>query len=325
MFPIHDDNERIHGRPYLNYGLIGINVIIFIFEVAITGNFSNVGATISFLEKYGAVPDNVLSGNYLSIITSMFLHAGIAHLIGNMVFLFVFGDNIEDRFGRIKYLLAYIFWGIVAALIHSLYAAYAGDGQIPAIGASGAISGVLGAYLVMFPRSKIYTIVIAFFITTIRIPAIAFIPFWFIMQIVLQLLDPLGGVAYFAHIGGFVAGVGTGYLWKMLKDNNMVLYQPKRQGRILKHELRSSNEIHSTPEIIVGPDYYEIIAEMPGLAQESDIMTNYDPNTQNFHIFTTGARKYDMNIKLPDEKVGIRLDHIKYLNGITRIRLAKEF
>ena len=324
MFPIHDDNERIHGRPYLNYSLIGINVIIFIFEVAITGNFSNAGATISFLENYGAVPDNVLSGNMLSIITSMFLHAGIAHLVGNMVFLFVFGDNIEDRFGRIKYLLAYIFWGVAAALIHSLYAVYAGDGQIPAIGASGAISGVLGAYLVMFPRSKIYTIVVAFFITTIRIPAIAFIPFWFIMQIILQLLDPLGGVAYFAHIGGFVAGVGTGYLWKILKDNNVALSKPKGQGRILKHDIRNSNEIYSTPEIIVGSDYYEIIAEMPGLTQ-SEIMTNYDPNTQNFHIFTTGARKYDMNIKLPDEKVGVRVDYIEYRNGITRIRLAKEF
>ena len=246
------------------------------------------------MEQY---PDNVLSGNMLSIITSMFLHAGIAHLVGNMVFLFVFGDNIEDRFGRIKYLLAYIFWGVAAALIHSLYAVYAGDGQIPAIGASGAISGVLGAYLVMFPRFKIYTIVVAFFITTIRIPAIAFIPFWFIMQIILQLLDPLGGVAYFAHIGGFVAGVGTGYLWKILKDNNVALSKPKGQGRILKHDIRNSNEIYSTPEIIVGSDYYEIIAEMPGLTQ-SDIMTNYDPNTQNFHIFTTGARKYRYEYKI---------------------------
>src|SRR5207247_8980671 len=151
----------------------------------------------------------------------MFLQGGFAHLAGNMIYLFVFGDNIEDRFGRIKYLIIYLMWGAVAAFAHSLFAVYTGNGEIPAIGASGAISGVLGAYLVMFPRAKIYTLVIAFFITTIRIPAIAFIPFWFILQILFTVIGESGGVAYLAHIGGFIAGVGSGYIWKQLVHKNL--------------------------------------------------------------------------------------------------------
>jgi len=108
MFPVHDDTERIHGRPYLNYGLIVVNIIVFIYEVVATGYFSNEAATNALLQRYGAIPNQVLSGNISSIFTSMFLHGGIAHLVGNMVFLFVFGDNIEDRFGRIKYLMVYL-------------------------------------------------------------------------------------------------------------------------------------------------------------------------------------------------------------------------
>ena len=179
MFPIHDDTQRLHGRPYLNYSLIAVNAIVFIWEISVTGFFSNPVATETLFRNYGAVPESVLDGNIASVMTSMFMHGSIAHIIGNMVFLFVFGDNLEDKFGRIKYLLMYIGWGIAAALIHSFYAVSVGGGEIPAVGASGAISGVLGAYLVMFPRAKVFTVIIAFFITTVRIPAIAYIPFWF--------------------------------------------------------------------------------------------------------------------------------------------------
>src|SRR5919106_1138764 len=216
MFPIHDDTPRLHGRPYINYSLIALNLIIFIWEIIETNFFSNELRTNEIFFSYGTMPDLVLQGDFFPIITSMFLHGGIMHIIGNMVFLYIFGDNIEDRFGHFKYLILYLLWGIAAGIIHSFYAVSVGGGEIPAIGASGAISGVLGAYLVLFPRAKIYTIVFAFFITTIRIPAIAFIPFWFIMQIVLGFLDPLSGVAYTAHIGGFLAGAATGYLWKIL-------------------------------------------------------------------------------------------------------------
>src|ERR671924_2418584 len=205
MFPIHDDTERLHGRPFVNYSLIAINAIVFIWEMIVTGFFTDEQTIAEIFSTYGIIPKFLLSGDILSVLTSMFIHGSIAHIIGNMVFLFVFGDNIEDRFGRIKYLLIYLGWGAAAALAHSFYAVSTGTGVIPAVGASGAISGVLGAYLVMFPRAKIFTVIIAFFITTVRIPALAFLPIWFIMQLIFGLIFPQsGGVAYFAHIGGFI-------------------------------------------------------------------------------------------------------------------------
>ena len=187
MFPIHDDAERIHGRPYVNYSLIAINVAVFTWEVLVTGFFSNGRTTSEIFLEYGAIPKFVLAGDIPIVLTSMFIHGGIVHIAGNMVFLYVFGDNVEDRFGHIKYLAIYILWGLFAALVHSIYAVAVGGGEVPAVGASGAISGVLGAYLIIFPRAKIYTIIIVFFITTIRIPALAFIPFWFILQILFTL------------------------------------------------------------------------------------------------------------------------------------------
>ena len=107
MFPIHDDTERIHGRPYVNYSLIAINVIVFVWEIIVTGYFSDEQAVAEIFSKYGATPRSVLNGDLLSILTSMFMHGGIAHIIGNMVFLFVFGDNIEDVMGGGRYLIFY--------------------------------------------------------------------------------------------------------------------------------------------------------------------------------------------------------------------------
>lgn len=322
MFPVHDDTERIHGRPYLNYSLIAVNIIVFIYEVVATGYFSNEAATNALLQRYGAIPNQVLSGNVSSIFTSMFLHGGIAHLVGNMVFLFVFGDNIEDRFGRIKYLMVYLMWGAAATIGHSIFAIYAGNGEIPAIGASGAISGVLGAYLLMFPRARIYTLIFAFFITTVRIPAIAFIPFWFIMQIVLGFLDPLSGVAYSAHIGGFLVGMATGYLWKTLKlsQQQPVASKPKwyyNKNRPNKVEMG----INAQPELIKGPDFYEIIAEMRGVTSTSEIKLDYDPNTKIMRIYSSAPDTSEVKIKLPDDISEPQVDQVQYLNGIVRIRL----
>ena len=327
MFPLHDDNQRLHGRPYVTYLLIAINAIIFLAEVIVTANFSDRAATNALLQTYGAIPDKVLGGNIFSVISSMFLHGGIAHLIGNMLFLFVFGDNIEDKFGRIKYVLIYIAWGIAAAYAHSFYAVSTGGGEIPAIGASGAVSGVLGAYLVLFPRAKIFTIIAAFFITTVRIPAIAYIPFWFVMQVILGLLNPLGGVAYFAHIGGFLAGVLTGYVLKnVLTGYGMVTPQiryPKKDRQNITSV--PDMTIHTQPEVIKGSNFYEIIAEMPGLVSQSEIQANYDPNTQSVRVFTTGSRKYDINIRISDIQDDIvKIDQIKYLNGIVRIRISNQ-
>jgi len=327
MFPLYDDNQRIHGRPYFNYLLIATNVIIFVVEVIVTGYFHNTAATNAMLENYGAIPYKVLEGDIPSVITSMFLHGGLAHLIGNMLFLFIFGDNIEDKFGRIKYLLLYIGWGIAAALAHSIVAVSVGGGEIPAIGASGAISGVLGAYLVLFPKAKIYTIVAAFFITTVRIPAIAFIPFWFIMQVILSFIDQTGGVAYMAHIGGFLAGLLTGYLFKNVINRYGMVTSQVRYPRTDRQNVTNMQDmtIHTQPEVIKGSNYYEIIAEMPGLVDQSEIQANYDPNTQSVRIFTNGSRKYDINVRISDtQDEHIKIDQIRYLNGIVRIRISNQ-
>jgi membrane associated rhomboid family serine protease len=325
MFPIHDDTARIHGRPYVNYGLIAVNVVVFIWEMLATGFFTEPGLVSEISYTYGAVPKFVLSGNIYSVLTSMFMHGGIAHVVGNMVFLFVFGDNIEDRFGHIKYLLIYFLWGIFAAFAHSIYAAAAGGIDVPAIGASGAISGVLGAYLILFPRAKILTVIFAFFITTVRIPALAFIPFWFIMQLIFGLIEPAsGGVAYVAHIGGFIVGVGTGYIWKILTEWNLVKLRPSANNILRKQrpEIDESN-VQLAPEILEGPDYYEIIAELRGLSRASDIHVTYEPDIRSVHVAAAGSRHYDLVVKLPETAINPTINSIEYVNGIARIRLLK--
>jgi membrane associated rhomboid family serine protease len=343
MFPLHDDIERMHGRPWLNYGMIGINVIVFIWEAITTGFFSDPRAVEEMFMTYGAVPDRLFNdfpASAPTILTSMFMHGGIGHIIGNMIFLFVFGDNIEDRFGRIKYLLIYIGWGAVAALAHSAYAVSTGGGEIPAVGASGAISGILGAYLVMYPRAKILTALAVFFIYFIRIPVLVYIPFWFVMQVVLALIGQLGpageaGVAYLAHIGGFVAGAATGLVWRALPDS--MKYRgaqhvsaaggaPRpmfRNPMMRKARPRIEDVALVAPEVIEGPDYYEVIAEIRGVSDASDISASYDPESRQVRIVARGARRYEASARLPDTAVNPMVKYIQYLNGIARIRLTK--
>jgi len=236
MLPIKDENPHPPGfKPKLTYALIAINVIVFFLEVAVTGQFfefSNSQAMHLFL-NWGAVPGCVtgqISGidtginiigcpaiPELTLLSSVFMHGGLMHLGGNMLFLWIFGDNIEAKFGRVKYLGIYLLWGIGAGLIHIMGDTSAG---IPAVGASGAISGVLGAYLVIFPHAKIKTVLIlGFFIRMIPIKAMYFLPFWLIFQNLLPFFIggfgvAGGGVAYLAHIGGFVLGLAVGYIYK---------------------------------------------------------------------------------------------------------------
>jgi membrane associated rhomboid family serine protease len=325
MFPYHDDTERLHGRPYLNYSLITINAVVFIWEISVTGFFSNPIATETLFRNYGAVPESVLQGNIASVITSMFMHGGFLHIIGNMLFLFVFGDNLEDRFGRIKYLLMYIGWGFAAALLHSLYVVSAGGGDIPAVGASGAISGVMGAYLVMFPRARVLTLIFAFFITTVRIPAIAFIPFWFILQVIYALIGVPGGVAYLAHIGGFIVGLGTGYVWRLFIGQSPVQLSTMDRTQTIRRERPRIEDAapRSAPEVIEGPDFYEIITEIRGVSDTSDIDARYDPSSGDVRIVANGLRKYEIIVRLPNGAGDPKVVHVHYLNGIARIRLSK--
>ena len=224
MLPIRDENLKPPGyRPYVTYALILINVVVFFWEVAVTQQifeFTNKSAE-EILLQYGTVPAVITNGladhNYgviTSIFSSMFLHAGIIHIGGNMLFLWIFGDNIEYKFGRGKYLALYLFWGLVAGFVHIMSDP---SSQVPAIGASGAISGVLGAYLILFPNAKIVTLLLlGFFTRFIRISAKWYLPFWFIFQNVFPALigSSGSGVAFFAHIGGFLIGLLSGFIYK---------------------------------------------------------------------------------------------------------------
>jgi len=162
--------------------------------------------------KYGMTPAEIISGNRLyTLFTSMFLHGGLIHLVGNMLYLHIFGDNIEYAFGRGRYFAFYLLCGIAASVTHILSITTTGDLLVPAVGASGAISGVLGAYILLYPRARVLTVMLFYWIYITRIPAVFFLGFWFIFQLLegmltLGLGEP-SGVAYWAHIGGFVAGM----------------------------------------------------------------------------------------------------------------------
>ncbi len=208
MFPLYDEN-RSRTRPFVTWALILVNAVVFWWE------FEN-GFDPWLFEVFGEVPAVVLQGQQLhSLITSMFLHADFWHILGNMVYLFVFGDNVEDQFGHSQHLFLYLLFGVTGGLAHSITAVVAGgvDAGIPAIGASGAVSGILGAYLVFFPRARIMSLVPSYyFLRVARVPAAIFIGFWFVLQLLYS--GEATAVAYIAHIGGFLIGLLVAVLFK---------------------------------------------------------------------------------------------------------------
>lgn len=231
MIPIGDDNRDRTITPYVNYILIAVNIIVFIL-------FQGAGGNLNFTYAFATVPAEIISGEdvvtagqvirdpatgqqfelpglqptpisvYITLFTAMFMHGGWAHLLGNMLYLWIFGDNIEDRLGHGRYLLFYLLGGLLASLAHVFASVLIGDNlQIPSLGASGAIAGVLGGYLVLFPRRRI-TVLIFRIITQVN--AIIAVGLWFVFQLVGGLGTLAGssdGVAYAAHIGGFIAGL----------------------------------------------------------------------------------------------------------------------
>ncbi|MBA3920500.1 MAG: rhomboid family intramembrane serine protease [Nostocaceae cyanobacterium] len=208
MFPLNDDNP-ISITPWINWGLIGMNIFIFLYEITQPEQQLN-----QFFHMYALIPQEFStnpSGEWLTLITSQFLHGGWLHVGANMLYLWIFGNNIEDRMGHIPYLLFYITCGILAALSQWFISM---GSTIPSLGASGAIAGVLGAYILRFPQAKVLTLVfIVFFATTIRIPAMYVIGIFFIQNLLSGLASinasttmMQGGVAYWAHIGGFAFG-----------------------------------------------------------------------------------------------------------------------
>ncbi|HMK61465.1 MAG TPA: rhomboid family intramembrane serine protease [Dissulfurispiraceae bacterium] len=218
MIPLKDENKS-ETTPYVTIILIFLNCVVFIWEAISPLDESQIA------QFYGAIPVNLTSfasvrevyqpiSPFASIVTSMFLHGNILHLGGNMLYLWIFGDNIEDALGHVRFAIFYLFSGFVAAYIF----AFSGpDSVLPMIGASGAISGVLGAYIVLFPAARVMTLVFFGLIWISRIPAVIVIGLW----AVLQFLNGFGsepgvqhgGVAWFAHVGGFLAGLLTIKIW----------------------------------------------------------------------------------------------------------------
>ncbi len=216
MIPIRDINPS-RTFPVVNISIIVICSLVWLYEWKLSGKViitleGPINAMEVFIRQFGLVPIQVLQQPY-TLLTHMFLHGSWFHIIGNMWFLWVFGDNVEDRLGKFRYIIFYILCGLGAAIVQTLISILFGGGHVPMVGASGALSGVLGAYMRMFPQARILALVpIFFFLTFMEIPAIVFIGLWFFIQLVNGIVSlplvGLGGVAWWAHIGGFV----TGYL-----------------------------------------------------------------------------------------------------------------
>jgi len=210
MIPIRDENPTTLV-PWVTVSLIAANLLTFVFEVSL-------GARLRpFLDQFGAIPARLLSSGrvdgpglpaFVTVFSSMFLHGGLLHVGGNMLYLWIFGNNVEDAMGHLRYLFFYLISGVVAVYAHAVTDPAS---TMPMIGASGAISGVLGAYVVLFPRARVLTLVpFGLFLQLIRVPAVFVLGFWIVLQLLSGLLSrgaPGGGVAWFAHVGGFLAGV----------------------------------------------------------------------------------------------------------------------
>ncbi len=206
MIPIRDQipTRRV---PFVNYILIAANILVFVLQWLAGANQETLVYQFALIPS--AFNDGIGFSDFSTIFTSMFMHAGLAHLGGNMLYLWIFGDNVEDSMGHSRFLLFYLLGGLVASLAH-IFTNPAS--QIPTVGASGAIAAVLGAYLVLYPNSKVLTIIpLGFFLRMTMVPAAIVLGLWFVLQLfsgVLSMGGPdVGGVAFWAHIGGFVAGV----------------------------------------------------------------------------------------------------------------------
>ena len=216
MIPYKDDNP-IHIIPFSTILVIALNILVFIMQLLSRED----GRSIVY--SYGAIPHNIITfqssqpiSPVLTIFTSMFMHGGLFHLAWNMLYFWIFGNNIEERLGHVRFIFFYLFCGVVAAFSHALLSS---GSNIPMIGASGAVAGMLGAYILLFPMSKVHTLIfLGFYITVVKIPALIVIGFWAIIQVVSGLITQgtanQGGIAFFAHVGGFVAGLLTIKLWQ---------------------------------------------------------------------------------------------------------------
>ena len=233
MVPIRDENP-VKITPYVTYGLIAVNVLVFLYELSL----SPVELT-TFFRTWAVVPEQLTASfqggevtiftahEWFTLISSQFLHAGFLHIGGNMLYLWIFGNNVEEQLGRIRFLLFYLICGALAALAQWYFGMFS---EVPSLGASGAIAGVMGAYIFRFPSVRILTIVpFGFFFIPFRIPAIFYLGIWFLQQAAYGLISlnapanvgmAEGGIAYWAHAGGFVFGALLGPMFGLLNNSN---------------------------------------------------------------------------------------------------------
>ncbi|MFH1373205.1 MAG: rhomboid family intramembrane serine protease [bacterium] len=209
FIPIRDDTPTVR-KPYLTVGLIVVNCLIFLYTISLGARGFRL-----FTIQFGFIPVELVSGleltpelaasAYLTPFTSMFMHGGWMHLIGNMLFLWIYGNNIEDFFGPVKFLLFYLISGLAAIALYTLFGP---SSQVPLVGASGAIAGVMGAYMVLHPRARITVLVVFFFIQFVKLPAKIVLGIWFVYQLLMSITGSAvgGGVAWMAHVGGFAFG-----------------------------------------------------------------------------------------------------------------------
>ena len=251
MIPLGDADVQRRMFPYVTVALILINAVVFVYEFSLSDLEQHI-----FILKNGLIPAELTSGQefrylgnrlgdsldilspfgtWATLLTSMFLHGGWLHIIFNMLFLWGFGGNVEDRVGHVKYLVFYLVAGLAASM------AQVGidmDSQIPMVGASGAIAGVLGAYLILHPFNRINVLIIFVFITAVRVPAVLVLGAWFILELFKGTVGTLGpetaggGVAYFAHVGGFLAGFLMMAVYKLLVREPLI---PRRPGRTIQY------------------------------------------------------------------------------------------
>lgn len=209
FIPIKDDAPTLR-KPYLTVSLIVVNSLIFLFST-LKGMQGFQLLTVQFgyipyeLVNSVELTPQIPASNYLTLFTSMFMHGGWLHLIGNMLFLWIYGNNVEDYFGRIKFIIFYILSGLAAI---GMYTLFGPNSQVPLVGASGAIAGLMGAYIVLHPRAKITVLIIFFFIQFVQLPAKVVLGIWFVIQLFMSFTGSAtgGGVAWMAHVGGFVFG-----------------------------------------------------------------------------------------------------------------------
>lgn len=207
MFPIGDDNSSRRTVPLITYALLALNILFFLVELS---------GGDTFIEQWAFVPRRFLANpgaDFLTLFTAMFMHAGWVHLFGNMLYLWIFGDNVEDRFGHIKFIIFYLLCGLAATLAQLAFSA---GSNVPNLGASGAIAGVLGAYILMFPQGKVKVLMGR---GVVPMPALVVIGLWIVLQFFSGIgsianTAETGGVAYMAHIGGFMAGFVLTFLFR---------------------------------------------------------------------------------------------------------------